>query len=162
MMNGTHRTDIFTTAVAQWDGNANIGFSDLANAVHSVHHVSSQTAVKAVNRYATMRNWLIGYFIVEYQQKGTDRAVYGERLLKKLEESVQTRGLNVTLFQNCRLFYTLYPQVADLFNVDIQPTASVESTTDSRTLTGSFPKGWMFELDSQESAALKSKILMLR
>lgn len=25
-----------------------------------------------------------------------------------------------------------------------------------------FPKGWMFELDSQESAALKSKILMLR
>lgn len=25
-----------------------------------------------------------------------------------------------------------------------------------------FPKGWRFELDSQESAALKSKILMLR
>ena len=76
-----------------------------------------------------MRNWLIGFFIVEYQQKGKDRAVYGERLLKRLEESLNTRGLNVTLFQNCRLFYTCYPQVADLFQLKIQPTvlAKLES-----------------------------------
>ena len=88
-----------------------------------------QAAVKAINRYATMRNWLIGFFIVEYQQKGKDRAVYGERLLKRLEESLNTRGLNVTLFQNCRLFYTCYPQVADLFQLKIQPTvlAKLES-----------------------------------
>ena len=72
-----------------------------------------QAAVKAINRYATMRNWLIGFFIVEYQQKGKDRAVYGERLLKRLEESLNTRGLNVTLFQNvgCFIHATLRWQI---------------------------------------------------
>ena len=33
-----------------------------------------------------MRNWLIGYYIVEYEQNGKDRAEYGAKLLKKLEE----------------------------------------------------------------------------
>ncbi len=30
-----------------------------------------------------MRNWLIGYYIVEYEQRGSDRARYGERLLEQ-------------------------------------------------------------------------------
>ena len=61
----------------------------------------------------TMRNWLIGYYIVEFEQHGKDRAEYGSRLLKKLEEKVERKGLNVTLFQWARKFYNLYPQVAD-------------------------------------------------
>lgn len=121
------RTDIFNPAVTQWENRSEIGFGDLVSAVESVHQYSHRSAVKAINRYATMRNWLIGFFIVEYQQKGKDRAVYGEKLLKRLEESLETRGLNVTLFQNCRLFYALYPQMADLFQIEIQPTALAKS-----------------------------------
>ena len=34
------------------------------------------------------RNWLIGYYIVEFEQHGKDRAEYGSQLLKKLEERV--------------------------------------------------------------------------
>lgn len=119
--------ELFTPAVAQWEGRLDVSFKDLVNAVKDVHLSSHQAAVKAVNRYATMRNWLIGFFIVEYQQKGHDRAEYGEKLLKRLENSLQTRGLNVTLFQNSRLFYICYPQVADLFQIKIQPTLSVNS-----------------------------------
>ena len=63
---------------------------------------------------ATVRNWLIGCYIVEYEQKGSDRAKYGDRLLKRLEEKVNTKGLNVTLFQTSRLFYHYYPQIGDL------------------------------------------------
>lgn len=40
---------------------------------------------------ATLRNWLIGCYIVEYEQKGCDRAKYGDRLLKRLEERVNTK-----------------------------------------------------------------------
>lgn len=119
--------DLFNPVVEQWENRLDISFGDLVSAVESVHRYSHQSAVKAINRYATMRNWLIGFFIVEYQQKGKDRAVYGEKLLKRLEESLGTRGLNVTLFQNCRLFYALYPQVAGLFQIEIQPTALAES-----------------------------------
>lgn len=68
---------------------------------------------KLFNRMQTMRNWLIGYYIVEFEQHGKDRAEYGSRLLKKLEEKVERKGLNVTLFQWARKFYNLYPQMAD-------------------------------------------------
>lgn len=122
-------TDIFTLTLNQWESRPDISYDDLVIAVKNVHQFSYQAAVKAINRYATMRNWLIGFFIVEYQQKGQDRAAYGERLLKNLENTLQTRGLNVTLFQNCRLFYACYPQVADLFEVKIQPAALVKSET---------------------------------
>ena len=123
------KTDLFNPTVAQWGSHPDISFADLVGAIRSVHQYSYHEAVKAINRYATMRNWLIGFFIVEYQQKGNDRAAYGEKLLKRLEESLDTRGLNVTLFQNSRLFYALYPQVADLFQINIQPTALVDSDT---------------------------------
>ena len=127
MANEIQNTNIFTPTIAQWRHRTEVGFGDLVNAVKFTHQCSNQAAVKAINRYATMRNWLIGFFIVEYQQKGNDRAAYGEKLLKRLEESLLTRGLNVTLFQNSRLFYALYPQLADLFQIEIQPMQSVKS-----------------------------------
>ena len=121
------KQDIFATVLSQWESHTEISFDDLVGAVRHVHQFSYHAAVKAINRYATMRNWLIGFFIVEYQQKGKDRAAYGQRLLKSLEERLQTRGLNVTLFQNSRLFYACYPQVAELFQIRIQPSVLVES-----------------------------------
>jgi len=157
------KTDIFALAVVQWENCTEHGYCNLVDAVRNLHLQSHQAAVKAINRYATMRNWLIGFFIVEYQQKGKDRAVYGERLLKRLEESLNTRGLNVTLFQNCRLFYTCYPQVADLFQLKIQPTvlaklgsaegqkriqptASVELATDGNALVSKLSFAHITEL----------------
>lgn len=129
MANEIHTTPLYTPALSQWESRTDICFDDLVTAVKNVHQSSYQASLKAINRYATMRNWLIGFFIVEYQQKGNDRAAYGQKLLKSLEESLQTRGLNVTLFQNSRLFYACYPQLADLFQIKIQPTALVESDT---------------------------------
>ena len=63
----------------------------------------------------TMRNWLIGYYIVEFEQKGKERAQYGDKLLKRLEFAVNQKGLTETLFKWSRLFYRLYPQMATLF-----------------------------------------------
>lgn len=90
-------------------------FDELSSFVLQTHHTAQSSAIRAVNQMATLRNWLIGYYIVEYEQKGCDRAKYGERLLKRLEERVNTKGLNVTLFQTSRLFYTYYPQLGSLF-----------------------------------------------
>jgi hypothetical protein len=130
MAKDSSMTSIFSSALSQWQDGRDYMYCDLVDAVKSVHQQSFRTAVKAVNRYATMRNWLIGFFIVEYQQKGKDRAAYGENLLKSLEQSLQIRGLNVTLFQNSRLFYSLYPQVGNLFMIKIQPTPSVKSVAE--------------------------------
>ena len=53
--------------------------------------------MKNMNVTMTLRNWLIGYYIFEFEQNGKERAEYGTYLLKKLEEQINERGLNTTL-----------------------------------------------------------------
>ena len=54
-----------------------MNFELLINNVQNAHQSTQQSAVKAVNVYLTVRNWLIGYYIVEFEQNGEDRAQYG-------------------------------------------------------------------------------------
>lgn len=58
-------------------------FSELAYMIEQIHTGAQNSAFRAINRYVTIRNYLIGYYIVEYEQKGRDRAVYGVKLLKR-------------------------------------------------------------------------------
>jgi predicted nuclease of restriction endonuclease-like (RecB) superfamily len=52
---------------------------------------------------------------------------YGERLLKRLAEKVNRRGINETLLKNCRRFYSTYPQIKDYLTGQIYASASQES-----------------------------------
>ena len=99
-------------------------FSELASIIQSTHDAAQSSAVKAINRMQTMRNWLIGYYIVEFEQHGKDRAEYGTQLLKKLEERVNRKGVNITLLKNSRNFYIYYPQMAENLIPAISPTLS--------------------------------------
>lgn len=112
-------------------------FNDLASIVQTTHDAAQSSAVKAINRMQTMRNWLIGYYIVEFEQHGKDRAEYGTQLLKKLEERVDRKGLTTTLFKWARKFYRLYPQMMENLPIPIcatvmhqlQPIENKEDTT---------------------------------
>lgn len=97
-------------------------FNDLASIVQTTHDAAQSSAVKAINRMQTMRNWLIGYYIVEFEQHGKDRAEYGMQLLKKLEERVDRKGLTTTLFKWARKFYRLYPQMMENLPIPICAT----------------------------------------
>jgi hypothetical protein len=66
-----------------------MNFDLLLNTIQQTHTVFQQNAVKAVNVSLTIRNWLIGYYIVEFEQNGEDRAKYGESLLFKLSENAK-------------------------------------------------------------------------
>ncbi|WP_337395683.1 PDDEXK nuclease domain-containing protein [Prevotella sp.] len=99
-------------------------FGDLTSIIQTTHDAALSSAVKAINRMQTMRNWLIGYYIVEYEQNGKDRAEYGAKLLKKLEERVNRKGISTTLLKNSRSFYLHYPQMVDNLVSAISPTVS--------------------------------------
>ncbi len=116
-----------------WKDKHNYSFDELAQLIGTVHHDSYDSAVKAVNRIATVRNYVIGFYIVEYEQNGSDRAVYGARLIKKLAEKINKRGLNETLLKNCRRFYMLYPQV-NAFLIGKSPMPSDFSTIENSTI----------------------------
>ena len=99
-------------------------FGDLTSIIQTTHDAALSSAVKAINRMQTMRNWLIGYYIVEYEQNGKDRAEYGSKLLKKLEERVNRKGISITLLKNSRSFYLYYPQMVENLVPAISPTVS--------------------------------------
>ena len=86
-------------------------FEMLADSIKEINVKAGNIAKCAVNQLMTLRNWAIGYYIVEYEQGGSDRASYGTRLLKNLEEQISEKGMNSTLFKWCRQFYLLYPQI---------------------------------------------------
>lgn len=89
---------LLTKIVEGWAQHQSPSFDELAQSVLQTHQTAQSGAIRAVNQMATLRNWLIGCYIVEYEQRGSDRAKYGERLLKRLEERVNTKGLNLTFF----------------------------------------------------------------
>lgn len=86
-------------------------FELLADSIKQINDKASSAAKSAVNQLMTQRNWAIGYYIVEYEQDGSDRAEYGSHLLKNLEKQIDQKGMNYTLFKACRQFYKVYPQI---------------------------------------------------
>lgn len=90
---------------------SNISFEELTNSIKEINTKAGGMAKSAVNQLMTLRNWAIGYYIVEYEQGGKDKADYGTNLLKNLEKQISEKGLNETLFRVCRQFYLTYPQI---------------------------------------------------
>ena len=64
----------------------NISFEILMNSIKEINTRAGGMAKSSVNQLMTLRNWAIGYYIVEYEQDGSDRAEYGTNLLKNLEK----------------------------------------------------------------------------
>ena len=89
----------------------NLSFEKLMNSIKEINSKAGSMAKRAVNQLMTLRNWAIGYYIVEYEQGGKDKADYGTNLLKNLEKQISEKGLNETLFRVCRQFYLTYPQI---------------------------------------------------
>lgn len=84
----------------------------------------------------TLRNWVIGHYIVEYEQGGSDRAEYGTNLLQNLEDQISQKGMNVTLFKSCRMFYLKYPQISStVSNQLVLPDIQKSSTVSNEFIT---------------------------
>lgn len=62
----------------------NNDFELLARQIETATDALRQDALVVINRSVTARAWLTGYYIVEYEQHGKDRAEYGEKLLVRL------------------------------------------------------------------------------
>ncbi len=88
-----------------------MNFELLVNTIQQTHETLQQSALKSVNKHLTIRNWLVGFYIVEFEQKGEDRATYGEKLLSELSKSVNIKGLSETNLKLNRQFYNIYPQI---------------------------------------------------
>ncbi|MBP0961752.1 MAG: DUF1016 family protein [Oscillospiraceae bacterium] len=110
-------------------------FENLTNDITNAHTLTSKAATGAVNQLLTIRNWIIGYYIVEFEQSGEERAKYGTHLLKKLEESLDFKGSNTALFYKCRLFYQRYPQIFSTASKKLKALSKLNKSDDQSILT---------------------------
>lgn len=62
----TYTHDGMELPVENWNETVH-SFDDLAGIIRNTHDAAQTSAVKAINRMQTMRNWLIGYYIVEFE-----------------------------------------------------------------------------------------------
>ena len=96
------------------DAPTTMDFGSLVAAIRQVHEQCVARASKAVNVSLTLRNWLIGCYIREYEQNGSDRAEYGQQLVERLAETLHEsldRCYTGRYLRLCRQFYETYPQI---------------------------------------------------
>ena len=88
-----------------------MNFEKLVIRIQQTSDFLQKSAVKAVNTHLTLRNWLTGFYIVEFEQNGKDRAKYGTKLLETIAKKISIKGLSATNLKLCRQFYNIYPQI---------------------------------------------------
>lgn len=59
----------------------------------------------------TVRNWVIGAWIVEFERDAADRAAYGERLVPDVAENLGLLGLGAPSLSSCWHFFLQYPAI---------------------------------------------------
>ena len=115
-------------------------FESLVELCRQTHEQMQRHASRAVDDSLAARNWLFGWYIVEYEQRGADKAAYGSQLMASLSNRLQCHGIrggSPTRLKLCRAFYqqykTIRPTLSDELELaapealpKIRPTASDE------------------------------------
>ena len=106
-------------------------FNGLIQNICNAHQVLQENVIQSVNQHLTLRNWMFGFYIVEYEQNGNDRAVYGKNLLESIATELKSKnikGLNKRTLYNCRILYTSYPQILQSVPAKFQISENDENT----------------------------------
>jgi len=102
-----------------------MNFNVLISQIETTHHNLQAYAVNAINVSLTVRNYLFGFYIVEFEQNGEDRAKYGEKLLENIAERLKhIKGLSYRSLNMFRQFYVSYPQILQLLIAESQQNVS--------------------------------------
>jgi len=121
-------------------------------------------AARSVDTALVVRNWLFGWYIVEYENGGVERAeLYGKKLIKFLYERLAAlglKGISPTNLRKFREFYLAYQEITQalpaqsLDTKKIQQALPVTSSRIGQALPDqSFQS--MFQIDILEKVAAK-------
>ncbi|WP_114782476.1 PDDEXK nuclease domain-containing protein [Botryobacter ruber] len=130
--------------------------TDLVYNIQSIDAGFAQEANKAVNQLLTLRNWFIGYYIVEFEQHGEERAQYGEKVLKVIADQLNKSGLSYRNLNLYRQFYLVFPEIgcslqffisdkilqtvsAELLESKIRQTLSAQLDRDAKNMLSKEP-----------------------
>jgi len=119
-------------------------FETLLHRITETQRHLQQQAIASVDRLLTARNWLIGCYIVEFEQNGQDRAEYGKKLLAQLSADLTRQGLKGFSIRNLKLFrqfYCVYPQIGQTVSAQLQQSNFLAQLTGFQSFTLPAPQG---------------------
>jgi hypothetical protein len=105
--------------------------SHLASEISNINNYLHNRTLQQVNTSLSIRNWLAGLYIVEYEQNGSDRAKYGAGAISELAALLRHRnvkGLDERTLRTCRAFYLTYPQIWRTLSSILQLTKNEDNT----------------------------------
>ncbi len=94
--------------------NDELTFDQLVDSIRQIHKQLASQAGRAVNISLTLRNWMFGLYIAEFELRGKDRAVYGDKILHELSKELRKHKISNTgrrQLYNYLSFYRTYPQI---------------------------------------------------
>lgn len=89
-------------------------FDSLVDGLMRLQEEARDLAARSVGRILTLRGWLIGVWIVTYEQQGSDRARYGAALMESLAAAFRARGvegLGAANLKNYRQIALTWPRL---------------------------------------------------
>jgi predicted nuclease of restriction endonuclease-like (RecB) superfamily len=110
---------------------------ELVSTIGETQQYFKLQASRQVDTALTLRNWLFGYYIAEYELNGADRAEYGQKLFKEIGSRLENQGFKQIRERHlylCKAFYLAYPNIlrsltAKLYLKDIQQIMILQSAT---------------------------------
>jgi predicted nuclease of restriction endonuclease-like (RecB) superfamily len=101
-----------------------LNFGQLVGVIRQVNDTLAAQANRAVNASLTLRNWLIGLHVEEYERRGIDRAEYGDKLMDRLAETLTKHGVSRCdrrEIYRYRQLYLTYPQIVETVTPQLEP-----------------------------------------
>jgi predicted nuclease of restriction endonuclease-like (RecB) superfamily len=119
-----------------------MNYTALLAAISDAHQQAQTGAAGAVNRHLILRNWLIGAYLVEFEQNGDDRAEYGLGLLKRVSADLRRQdipGTSTQMLERMRLFYIRYPQLRSAISSSVMRISSIHLSVRELAISSSPP-----------------------
>jgi predicted nuclease of restriction endonuclease-like (RecB) superfamily len=119
-------------------------FSLIKSITGATHRLQEQVATVA-NQALVIRNWLVGAWLVEFEQNGKDRAKYGQKLLESVAADLaqkEIKGLtDPRVLRDCRVLYRVYPQIRGSVTRELGTIALPSVIRESATPAGKRIRG---------------------
>jgi predicted nuclease of restriction endonuclease-like (RecB) superfamily len=96
-------------------------FKNLILLLSDINENLREQSIRAVNVSLSLRNWFFGFYIIEFEQNGNDRAKYGEALLASISAEMKRLAIpnaDERELRRYRQFYMAYPAIASIVTAD--------------------------------------------
>lgn len=129
-----------------------MNFDQLITSLRELDTSLKGQVIRTANVGLTLRNWLVGAYIVEFEQNGADRAEYGASLIREVSNALDVKGLTPTTLELCRRLFSAYPQIPQTLSVEFINMQKIKDLEIPQTLSAELASGQKSQTASDFSA----------